>query len=179
MWRELFGFGGAAIAVINGLIAIAVAMLPVRRSVLKLRLGAAAAVLGVLALGTTLVARYTIHVQQEHQLADRREARQRLEAFMAEGQAILIQIRDSQKELPSRAADEWAQRAEIYLRDKLGELAVARFRKDVDEMYGDAAVLPTRLAYWRAVRNRLVNLEMMAAELPQPLRSSTVSTPKL
>ena len=40
----------------------------------------------------------------------------------------------------------------------------ARFRKEVSDLYGDAAVQPARLAYWRAVRNRLVHLEAIAAE---------------
>jgi hypothetical protein len=179
MWRELLGFSGAVIAVVNGLIALAVALLPVRRSVLKLRLSVVALILGVLVLGATLAARYGLYLQQERQFAERRDARERIEAFLADGQVILAQIRDLQKELPNRAADEWAQRSEIYLRDALGEIYVARFRKDVSEMYGDAGVPPQRLAYWRAVRNRLVNLEMIAAELPQPIRISPVSTPRL
>jgi hypothetical protein len=179
MWRELFGFIGAAIAVINGVLALAVALLPVRRSVLKLRLGVAAAVLGVTALGATLVARYTIHVQQERQLSDRRDARDKLEGFIADGRALLAQIRDPQKPLPNRDADEWALRTETFLRERLGELAVVRFRKDVSELYGEFGVPAVRLAYWRAVRNRLVNLEMITAELPAPLRPSPTATPKL
>ena len=179
MWREYLGFTGAVIAVVNGLLAIAIALMPMRRSVLKLRLGAAAVVLGIAALGATLVARYTIYVAEERQQSDRREARERLETFLTEGRALLGQIRDAQKPLPSRAADEWAQRTEIFLRDRLGERSVARFRKDVNELYGDAGVPAPRLAYWRAVRNRVVNLEMLAAELPSPLRPSTVATPRL
>ena len=179
MWRELFGFVGAAVAVINGLLAMAVAMLPVRRSVLKLRLGVAAAVLGVLALGGMLAARYAIHVQQERQLADRRDAREKLEAFVADGRALLVQIRDPQKPLPNREADEWAQRAEIFLRERLGELAVVRFRKDISDLYGESGVPAARLPYWRAVRNRLVNLETITAELPAPLRLNPMATPKL
>jgi len=179
MWRELFGFSGAAIAVINGLLALGVALLPPRRSVLKLRLSVVAVALGVAALGTTLAAGYYGYVQQQRELSDRRSAREQLEAFLADGRAILGQISDPQKELPNRAADEWAQRTEIYLREKLGELYVARFRKDVNELYGDAAMSGSRLAYWRAVRNRLVNLETMIAELPQPMRLNPVSTPRL
>ena len=38
-----------------------------------------------------------------------------------EGRELLGQIRDARRDLPTTAADEWAQRAEIYLRDKLGE----------------------------------------------------------
>ena len=40
MWRDYFGFAGTIFAVVNGLIAIGIAVLPVRRSVYKLRLGA-------------------------------------------------------------------------------------------------------------------------------------------
>jgi hypothetical protein len=67
--------------------------------------------------------------------------------------------------LPTTAADEWAQQAEIFLRDKLGERTIARFRKDADELYSDAAwVAAPRGGYWRAVRNRIVNLELISAE---------------
>jgi hypothetical protein len=179
MWRELFGFVGAAVAVINGVLALAVALLPVRRSVLKLRLGVAAAVLGMVAFGGVLVARYMVHVQQERQLSDRRDAREKLEGFIVDGRALLVQIRDPQKPLPNRDADEWAQRTEVFLRERLGELAVARFRRDVSELYGESGVPAARLAYWRAVRNRLVNLETITAELPAPLRPSPTATPKL
>ena len=166
-------------AVINGLLALAVALLPGRRSVVKLRIGVAAVVLGIAALSTTLVALYYGRVQQEHQLSMRREIRERLEALLADGRAILVQIADPKKPLPNRDADEWAQRAEIFLRERLGEIYVARFRKDANEMYGDAAVPAARLAYWRAVRNRLVNLETTIAELPAPTRLSPTSTPRL
>lgn len=179
MWRELFGFAGAAMAVINGLLALAVALLPTRRSVLRLRVGALAVVLGVAALGTTLVARYTAYVQDERQLSDRRAVRERLEALLSDGRAILAQIADPQTPLPNLQADEWAQRVEIYLRERLGEIYVLRFRRDANEMYGDAAVPASRLAYWRAVRNRLINLEATIAELPAPTRLSPVSTPPL
>ena len=96
----------------------------------------------------------------------------RIERLAQEGRALLGRIKDSSIELPSRAADEWAQRAEIYLRERVGERYVARFRKEADELYGDdATVSAQRLAYWRAVRNRVVNLEAIGAEFPeQPWR---------
>jgi len=167
MWRDFFGDAGTILAVVNGLIAIAIALLPVRRSVYKLRLGALALVLGGLAVGTTFYAKYRSYAEVQRQLTDRAELRQRLESFIAEGRALLGQIRDSQKELPHIAADQWAQRAELYLRDRLGERYVARFRANVNELYGDdPAVAAPRLGYWRAVRNRLVALESIGAEFP-------------
>ena len=172
MWREYFGFAATALAVINGLIAITVALLPMRRSVLKLRLAAAALVLGGLAVGATFYSVYSAHVRVERQQFDRTEARKRLENFILEGRELLGQIRNANRALPATAADEWAQRTEIYLRDKLGERYVPRFRQEANEMYGDdASVAAPRLGYWRAVRNRIVNLEAISAEFPeQPWR---------
>jgi len=172
MWREYFGFAGTLFAVINGLIAITIAMLPVRRSVYKLRLGAVALVLGALAVGAAFYAKYHARVQVERQQSDRAEIRNRLENFIVEGRNLLGQIKDGRRALPATAADEWAQRAEIYLRDKLGERYLTRFRKEANDLYGDDASVPApRLAYWRAVRNRIVNLEVIGAEFSeQPWR---------
>ena len=168
MWRQYFAFAGTLFAVINGLIAITIALLPVRRSVYKLRLGAAALVLGALAVGAAFYAKYNAHVQVERQQSDRAEIRKRLDNFIVEGRDLLGQIKDARRGLPATAADEWAQRAEIYLRDKLGERYLARFRKEANEMYGDDASVPApRLGYWRAVRNRIVNLETIDAEFPE------------
>jgi hypothetical protein len=172
MWREYFGFASTVFAVINGLIAMTIALLPIRRSVYKLRLGAAALVLGALSVGTAFYAKYNAYVQVERQQFDRAEIRNRLTGFIVEGRGLVGQIKDGGRDLPAAAADQWAQRTEIYLRDKLGERYLARFRKDLDEMYGgDPNVPASRLAYWRAVRNRVVNLEAIGAEFPeQPWR---------
>lgn len=172
MWREYLGYAGTAFAVVNGLIAIVIALLPVRRSVHKLRLGATALVLGALAVGATFYSRYHARIVIERQQDDRTDIRMRLESLAQEGRGLLAQIRDLTRELPGRAADEWAQRAEVYLRDRLGERYVPRFRKEANELYGeDAAVAAQRVAYWRAVRDRTVNLETIAAEFPaQPWR---------
>jgi hypothetical protein len=164
MWRDYIGLTGTVVAIINGLLAILIALLPVRRSVAKLRLGVAALVLAVIGLGATAYSNYHERAQRELRAADRSEVRANVENFILEGRTLLAQINDAQRELPSRAADEWAQRVEIYLRDKLGERYVARFRRDVDDLYGDAALAPGRLGYWRAVRNRVVNLERINAE---------------
>jgi hypothetical protein len=168
MWREYIGLVGTAVAVVNGLLAMIIALLPVRRSVAKRRLGVVALVFAVGAVGAMFYSKHYASVQQEQQQAERREIRERLETFILEGRTLLGQIRDTQRDLPNRSADEWAQRAELYVRDKLGERYAARFRNDIGDMYGDAAVPAARLGYWRAVRNRIVNLESISAEFPQP-----------
>lgn len=167
MWREYLGFVGAIVAAINGVLALIVALLPMRRSVAKLRLAVTALVLAALAIGVVVYARYHARMQQEQQQAERHEMRERIETFILEGRTLLNQIRDNNRELPTRPSDEWAQRAEIYLRDRLGERYVPRFRKDANELYfSDAAIAPPRAGYWRAVRNRVVNLEAIMAEFP-------------
>jgi hypothetical protein len=35
-------------------------------------------------------------------------------------------------------------------------------------MFGDADVAANRLGYWRAVRNRVINLQNVSAEFPPP-----------
>src|SRR5258707_113663 len=92
MWRQYFGFAGTLFAVINGLIAITIALLPVRRSVYKLRLAAAALVLGALAVGAAFYAKYHAYVQVERQLSDRAEIRTRLDNLIVEGRDLLGQI---------------------------------------------------------------------------------------
>jgi hypothetical protein len=169
MWREYFGFIATSCAVVNGLLAIIIALLPVRRSVAKLRLGVTALLLGVLAIGATFYTRYHARAQIEQQQADRGQVREQLETSILEGRTLLGQIKDTQRELPSRPADEWAQRTEIFLRDKLGERYVTRFRKEVNDLYGEPTLPVARMGYWRAVRNRVVNLELIAAEFPERL----------
>jgi hypothetical protein len=170
MWRDYIGLTGTVVAAINGLLAIIIALLPVRRSVIKLRLGLAALALAVIGLGATALSKHYERVQQDRRAAERLEIRDTIQTFILEGRTLLAQINDAQRELPTRSSDEWAQRAELYLRDKLGERYVGRFRRDVDDLYGDAPLAPARLGYWRAVRNRIVNLERINAEFP-PLQA--------
>ena len=165
MWREYFGFAASAFAVINGLLAMLIAMLPIRRSVYKLRLGAAALVLGALAVGATFYSTYHTASRIAREQSDRAEVRKQLASLLQDGQDLLAQIKDAKRELPAKAADEWALRTEVYLRDKLGERYIPRFRKDAGDLYGDdAQVAVGRVAYWRAVRDRVVNLEAISAE---------------
>jgi hypothetical protein len=171
MWRDYIGLTATAVAIINGLLAVLIALLPVRRSVAKLRLGVAALVLAAIGLGGTA---YSIHherMQRDLRAAQRSEIREKIENFILEGRTLLAQISDAQRELPSRPSDEWAQRVEIYLHDKLGERYISRFRRDIDDLYGDAALAPARLGYWRAVRNRVVNLERINAEFLPPAQA--------
>jgi hypothetical protein len=126
-----------------------------------------ALIIGVIAVGAGAYGNYAARSDVNRQQAERAQVREQIENFILEGRTLLGQIKDAQRELPTRAADEWALRAETYLRDKLGDRYVGRFRKDVNELYGDAAIAAPRMGYWRAVRNRVVNLEMLAAELSE------------
>ena len=113
-------------------------------------------------------AKYHAYIQVERLQTDRADIRNRLTSLIEEGRRLLGQIRDASRDLPAAAADQWAQRTEVFLRDRLGDRYLVRFRKEVDEMYGDdLSVPPARLAYWRAVRNRIANLEAIVAEFPE------------
>jgi hypothetical protein len=168
MWRDYFGFVAPALAVINGFIAIIISMLPIRRSVLKLRLGVTALVIGALAIGAGYYAKYAARGETEQQQALRNQVRDEIQTRILEGRTLLGQIRDAQRELPARPADEWALRSENYLRDRLGDRYVQRFRKESNDLYGDAPIPGPRMGYWRAVRNRVVALELIAAVLGEP-----------
>jgi hypothetical protein len=173
MWRDYLGFIGAALAVLNGLIATFIARLPDRRSVYRLRLGVTTLLIGALAVGAAIYSQHSVRVRADRQAADRIEVRKRIDNFALEGRGLLDQIKEPQRELPARAADEWAQRTEIFLRAKLGERYVTRFRKEPNPIYGDdTTIAAARMGYWRAVRNRVINLDMIGAEFgePPPLR---------
>jgi len=177
MWREYFGFVAPALAVINGFIAIIISMLPIRRSVLKLRLGVTALILGALAIGAGYYAKYVARGEAAQQEVLRDQVREQVQTHILEGRTLLGQIRDAQRELPARPADEWALRAENYLRDRLGERYVQRFRKESNDLYGDAAIPGPRMGYWRAVRNRVVALELIASELGEPPKVTAPAPP--
>src|SRR6185312_5307355 len=99
-----------------------------RRSVIRLRLAVVALGLGVGAIVATLGGTYLVQFREQQEISSRRDTRERLEALLSEGRALLARIKDPQQGLPNVAADQWAQRTELYLRERLGELAVARFR---------------------------------------------------
>jgi len=136
MWRDILGFAGMILAVVNGLIAFGIALLPSRRSVYRLRLGVAALLLGALAVGATFYTKFRAYIQIERQQSDRGDIHKRLDAFVLDGRQLLAQIKDSKTELPTAAADTWAQRVELYLGEKVGADAIPRFRKPAGELYG-------------------------------------------
>ena len=105
------------------------------------------------------------------------QIREQIQTYILEGRTLLGQIRDAQRELPAKPADEWALRAETYLRDRFGERYVARFRKEANDLYGDAPIPGPRMGYWRAVRNRVVALELIASELTEPPDVSAPAPP--
>lgn len=170
MALEYLGLAGTVIAVVNALLAIVIALLPRGSQLTKLRIGAVAVALGLFAIVAALYPQDDVPAAQStaqgEQRSERREVRKQLDGFIRDGTALLAQIKDSKQALPTKQADLWAQQAEIYLRDRLGERYVARYRADVGELYGDANVAHERLGYWRAVRNRVINLEKVSAEFP-------------
>lgn len=167
-WRDYAPLFGPVAALVNAFLAIAVALLPLKSPKTKLRIGIAAVVLGVLAIGATMYSEYLGHRQQEQQRAYRVDTRDQLDALIVEGTALVSQIGEPQQALPVRQADQWAQKAEALLSERLGNAYVARFRSDIVPLVGESTSVPgDRLGYWRAVRNRVVQLQRIAAEFPK------------
>jgi hypothetical protein len=166
MWLEHLGLVGTTVAVVNGVLAITIALMPRGNQVAKVRIGALAFVLGLLALVAAL---YPKAPPGQPQLAVAEgDVRGTLDGFIRDGTALLRQIKDPQQSLPNAQADMWAQQAEVFLRERLGEPYVVRYRTDLTEMFSDAEVPAERLGYWRAVRNRVINLQKVSAEFPPP-----------
>jgi len=168
MWRENLTFWITVIAALNGILAFAIAVMPRGSQRAKVQVGIAALVLGLLAIGTAVYSSYDSQSQQERRLADRREIRERLDGFIKDGTILLAQIKDTRQRVPTSQADLWAQRAETFLKERLGDAYVARYRADINPMlFSDADIPADRRPYWRAVRNRVLSLEAMSAEFPQ------------
>jgi hypothetical protein len=167
MALEYLGLAGTIIAVINALLALIIAVLPRGSQLTKMRIGAIAVALGLFAVVAALYPQDDAQgAQAQQQRSERREIRRQLDGFVRDGTALLAKIKDSKQALPNKQADLWAQQAEIYLRDRLGERYVARYRADLGDLYGDTNVAHERLGYWRAVRTRVINLEKVSAEFP-------------
>jgi hypothetical protein len=164
MWLEHLGLAGTTIAVVNGVLAIMIALMPRGSQVAKVRIGVLALALGVLAI----VAAFIPGPPADQLQAERRDIRDRLDGFVHDGMVLLRKIKDPKQALPNQEADRWAQQAEIFLRERLGESYVTRYRADLTEMFGDADVAANRLGYWRAVRSRVINLQNVSAEFPPP-----------
>ena len=166
MWLEHLGLAGTAIAVVNGVLAITIALMPRGSQVAKVRIGALAFVLGLLAVVAALYPKSP--PGEPPQAVAEGNVRGTLDGFIRDGTALLRQIKDPQQSLPNKQADMWAQQAEVFLRERLGEPYVVRYRTDLTEMFSDAEVPAERLGYWRAVRNRVINLQKVSAEFPPP-----------
>ena len=75
---------------------------------------------------------------------------------------VLVLVVDAQRELPTRPADEWAQRTESYLHDKLGDRYVGRFRKDEKSpvlTFDKAVVVKIYCEIHKHMRNLLLVLD--------------------
>jgi hypothetical protein len=166
MWLEHLGLVGTTVAAVNGVLAITIALMPRGSQVAKVRIGALAFVLGLLALIAALYPHSPSGVPQ--QAAAEGDVRSTLDGFIRDGTALLRQIKDPQQSLPNKQADLWAQQAELFLRERLGEPYVVRYRADLTEMFSESEVPAERLGYWRAVRNRVINLQKVSAEFPLP-----------
>ena len=167
MWREYFDLAGTALAVINGLIAITIALLPMRRSVLKLRLGAVALVLGALAVGATFYSKYRAYVQSSGSSPTAPRFACGSRTSSRKGATLLGQIRApiANCRRPPRTSGRNGRKS-FFATSSASAPSPGSARTPTSSM-ARANVAAPRLAYWRAVRNRVVNLEAIGAEFAE------------
>ncbi len=164
-WREFAPHAGPAIAIVNGLLVVAVALLPLKTTRAKVRIGLLALALALGAIGMTAYAQYTERAVQERIREARLETRAQLAAMVRTGTGLLAQISDPHQPLPVRQADQWAFESEALLKERFGPEFVTRFRTEAPLRPGESSALPPdRSGYWSAVRSRLIQLERILAE---------------
>lgn len=89
--------------------------------------------------------------------------------FIAQGNALLAAIcnKDNDFGQVTNESNGWANEVEDFLRTKLGDSYVLRFRNAANLPLGEpVGIGQQRLSYWRGVRARVLNLDRFSGELP-------------
>jgi hypothetical protein len=164
--RRYAGVVPAAIAIINAFVALVVAEFFKDDPTAKILLVAAAALLGILAIGATIYNQHRIEATNRAEALARTATRERLGAFLAQGQQLMVQCSDEKGPDPTAAADQWALEAEAYLIQNLGESYVARFRSGAGLPMASTVIFDiNRNRLWSGIRVRVARLEQFSAEI--------------
>ena len=82
----------------------------------------------------TIVAREAEAQRVNAEAQRRKEIRDQLSRFIAEGAQLMVLCGDTSKPIPDQAVDKWGKRIEDYVRSKLGETDVLRMRNPLNPM---------------------------------------------
>lgn len=169
MWRDYVQPISTITALLLSTLALVMAQFPIGSPRAKWAYIAVVIFFNVIAAAAVIYSQhYTIN-KAKTEAADRRGTRDQIGAFIDQGNAYLAAIRDDKVDFDqaTKEINEWAGKVEEFLAAKLGTSYVQRFRSAANVPLGEPVGLSEqRMAYWRGVRLRVVNLERFSGELP-------------
>jgi hypothetical protein len=168
MWRDYVQPISTITALILSTLALVMAQFPIGSPEAKWAYITVVIIFNVIAAGAVVYSQHYTISKAKTQAADRRATRDQIGAFIGQGNAYFA-IRNDKVDFDQVTIEinGWASKVEDFLRTKLGDSYVLRFRSEADMPLGIPEGLnEQRLSYWRGVRLRVVNLERFSAELP-------------
>ena len=119
--------------------------------------------LSVVIIGATLWSNWATTSRNAAEREHRAMVREKLGEFLAEGQVVLRECENKDRELPLEHANDWARRAEEFLAT-LGPSYVARFRNEIADAISMAGANQERNGLWHAIRSRNSRLDEFMRE---------------
>jgi hypothetical protein len=154
------------VAILNGVIAVAVAQFKPEDNRTKYVLLAVALVLGFFAAGATIYNQRQIVEKHEGDAAKLAETRRKLGELIGQGNGLLITLVTPQAPDVFNETDQWSARAEQFLDAALGAGYVERFRNGSGLPALSWSNIDTKhTSYAQGVTNRLTRLQQFSAEL--------------
>jgi hypothetical protein len=154
------------IAIINSVIAVSVSHFKPERQRLKIAILVVSILLGLAAAGATIYGQYATVQKREAEVAKRNDVHSHLGELIAQGDGLLIVLRDASKPVASSEATAWALGTEQYLRGSLGPGYVERFRDSSGMVHGQPVGLDdAHIGYWNGVYERVARLQQFSAEI--------------
>jgi hypothetical protein len=169
MWRDYVQPISTITALVLSTLALVMAQFPIGSPEAKWAYIAVVIIFNVIAAGAVVYSQYYTINKAKTEAAARRGTRDQIGVFIGQGNAYLTAIRNDKVDFDQVTIEinGWASKVEDFLRTKLGDSYVLRFRSEADMPLGIPEGLnEQRLSYWRGVRLRVVNLERFSAELP-------------
>jgi hypothetical protein len=168
MWHDYVQPISTITALALSTLALVLAQFPVGSKRAKWTYVVIVIIFNIVAAVSVVYSQYYTVTKARMESAAKRENREQLGIFIAEGNVLLTKLRDPQAPLADSDSNTWAKQVEGFLLDKLGPSYVTRFRSDTGILLGQPTNLDgAHLSYWLGVRNRVYNLERFSAEIPQ------------
>ena len=167
MWRDYIQPISTITALALSTLALVLAQFPVGSTRAKWTYVVIVIMFNVVAAASVLYSQYYTVTKARAESAAKRANREQLGFYIAQGNALLVRLRDANAPLADTDSNAWATQVEAFLEEKLGPSYVIRFLSDAGILLGQPTGLPAdHLNYWVGVRNRVYNLERFSAEIP-------------